>query len=65
MNVAVAVDAVNFLATYSNLDESVEADVKFLKENPLVLEGTIITGWAHDTAAGKVIISQLQSQKSR
>ncbi|KAF8909657.1 carbonic anhydrase [Gymnopilus junonius] len=53
--VAHAVNDINFLAAYANLDESVEGDVKFLKESSLLAEGTVITGWVHDTATGKVM----------
>ncbi|KAF8900688.1 carbonic anhydrase [Gymnopilus junonius] len=49
-----ALDSVNFSPAYKNLDESVEGDVKFLKENPLIIEGTAVTGWVHDTNTGKV-----------
>lgn len=52
--VAHAVDDVKFLRHYSNVDDSVAGDVKFLKEHPLVLEGTVITGWVYDVYTGKV-----------
>ncbi|CAA7259954.1 unnamed protein product [Cyclocybe aegerita] len=51
--VAAAVDAIDFLP-FSQLEESVKEDVKFLKENPLLLEGTNLTGWVYDVTTGKV-----------
>ncbi|KXN81132.1 hypothetical protein AN958_06086 [Leucoagaricus sp. SymC.cos] len=48
-----AVGELDFLE-FSNLEESVKADVKFLKENVLVLPETTITGWIHDVETGKV-----------
>ncbi|KAK7064596.1 carbonic anhydrase [Favolaschia claudopus] len=50
---AAQVDAIDFLE-FSDLEESVKEDVKFLKESPLILEGTRITGWVHDIETGKV-----------
>ena len=51
--VAQAVDNIDFL-TFSHLEESVKDDVNFLKGNPLILEGTILTGWIYDVTTGKV-----------
>jgi len=51
--VAQAVDNIDFL-TFSHLEESVKDDVNFLKENPLILEGTVLTGWIYDVTTGKV-----------
>ncbi|KAJ8517041.1 hypothetical protein ONZ45_g5740 [Pleurotus djamor] len=50
--VASAVDAINF-GPFSELEASVKADVQFLKENPLLLEGTKITGWIYEVETGK------------
>ncbi|KAJ3509802.1 hypothetical protein NLJ89_g5025 [Agrocybe chaxingu] len=50
--VAAAVDAIDFLP-FSQLEESVKEDVAFLKENPLILDGTILTGWVYDVTTGK------------
>ncbi|PPQ74021.1 hypothetical protein CVT26_006960 [Gymnopilus dilepis] len=50
-----AVDDLQFLNYYSNVDESVTGDVKFLKESPLLVEGTLITGWVYDVYTGKVM----------
>ncbi|PPQ76643.1 hypothetical protein CVT26_013897 [Gymnopilus dilepis] len=54
LDVAIAVDEVNFRAAYANLDESVAGDVKFLKEHPLVMKDTVVTGWVHETHTGRV-----------
>jgi carbonic anhydrase len=51
--VAKAVEELDFLE-FSNLEESVKADVQFLKENPLVLKETMVTGWIYDVETGKV-----------
>jgi carbonic anhydrase len=51
--VARAVDNIDFLP-FPQLEESVKADVNFLKENPLILEGTTLTGWIYDVTTGKV-----------
>jgi len=51
--VANAVNNIDFLP-FPQLEESVKADVKFLKENPLVLEDTTLTGWIYDVTTGKV-----------
>ncbi|PPQ88084.1 hypothetical protein CVT25_014382 [Psilocybe cyanescens] len=51
--VAQAVNAIDFLP-FPTLEESVKADVQFLKENPLVLEGTTLTGWIYNVHTGKV-----------
>lgn len=59
--VADAVNKIEFLEI-SNLEESVEADVKFLQEHPLVLEDTKVTGWVYEVESGKVnqLISQIR-----
>lgn len=57
-NVAKTVDAINFLE-FSSLEESVKADIKFLKENPLVLKDTTITGWIYEVETGKVRCSSI------
>ncbi|KAH8831995.1 carbonic anhydrase [Flagelloscypha sp. PMI_526] len=36
------------------VEGSIKADVKFLKESPLVLDDTVITGWVYETETGKV-----------
>ncbi|KAG6868558.1 hypothetical protein C0993_001254 [Termitomyces sp. T159_Od127] len=48
-----AVDEISFLE-FSDLEKSVEDDVKFLEEHPLVLKGTVVTGWIYHVETGKV-----------
>lgn len=50
---AAAVDQIDFLE-FSNLEQSIRDDVKYLQENPLVLSGTKITGWVYEVETGKV-----------
>lgn len=52
---AAEVDKIDFLA-FPRLEESVKADVQFLREHPLVLDGTIITGWVYEVETGKVCV---------
>ncbi|KAF8334127.1 carbonic anhydrase [Cantharellus anzutake] len=51
--IASTVESIAFLA-FSNLDQSVKDDVSFLKEHPLVLPETVITGWIHDVKDGSI-----------
>ncbi|XP_006454614.1 hypothetical protein AGABI2DRAFT_197957 [Agaricus bisporus var. bisporus H97] len=51
--VADAVGNMDFLE-FSSLEESVKDDVRFLKENPLLLKETTITGWIYDVTTAKV-----------
>jgi carbonic anhydrase len=51
---AAQVDAIDF-PEFGNLEESVKDDVKFLKESPLIVEGTRITGWIHHLETGEVL----------
>jgi len=51
--VASAADSIDFLP-FPDLVQSVKDDVKFVKENPLVLDGTTVTGWTYDVKTGKV-----------
>ncbi|KAJ7693621.1 carbonic anhydrase [Mycena rosella] len=46
------VDKIDFLE-FNDLEESVKSDVNFLKESPLILKGTKITGWIHDIDTGE------------
>lgn len=50
---ACTLDGMDFLE-FSDLEESVRDDVRFLKGNTLVMEGTKVTGWIHDVDTGKV-----------
>ncbi|KAJ7124749.1 carbonic anhydrase [Mycena crocata] len=47
------VDAIDFLE-FGDLEKSVKNDVNFLKESPLILKGTKITGWIHEIETGEV-----------
>ncbi|KAG5728577.1 hypothetical protein E4T56_gene19617 [Termitomyces sp. T112] len=51
--IAQAVDQIHFLE-FSDLEKSVKDDVEFLKEHPLVLKDTIVTGWIYHVETGKV-----------
>ncbi|KAJ7770917.1 carbonic anhydrase [Mycena maculata] len=42
--------------TFTDVEASVKADVKFLVENPLVLPGTKISGWVYDDKTGKASV---------
>jgi carbonic anhydrase len=51
--VAKHVDTIDFLE-FGDLEASVKDDVEFLKQNPLVLKDTHITGWVYEVETGKV-----------
>lgn len=59
--VSQAMHELDFLE-FSNLEESVKADVQFLKENDLVPKETTITGWIYDVDTGKVKQSSLPQE---
>jgi carbonic anhydrase len=48
-----SVDQIDFLE-FGDLESSVHADVKWLKEHPLLIPGTPVTGWIYDVETGKV-----------
>ncbi|EMD41550.1 hypothetical protein CERSUDRAFT_41471 [Gelatoporia subvermispora B] len=48
-----AVDKIDFLE-FPDLEQSIKDDVAFLKENPLVLPETVVTGWVYEVETGKV-----------
>ena len=52
-NLTAAVDSIAFLP-FDGVEQSVKDDVTFLKEHPLVLQETVITGWIHDVKDGKI-----------
>jgi len=52
-SVTSAVESISFL-TFGDLEQSVRDDVAFLKEHPLISEGSEITGWIHDVKDGKI-----------
>ena len=47
------IESIDFLP-FPDLEGSVKDDVKFLKEHPLVLDESTITGWIYDVKTGKV-----------
>jgi carbonic anhydrase len=51
--VAQQVDKIDFLE-FGDLEGSVKDDVKFLKENPLVLPESTVSGWVYEVETGKV-----------
>jgi carbonic anhydrase len=51
--VARAVDSIEF-HEWSDLEASVERDVAFLKGHPLIVSGTVVTGWIFHVETGKV-----------
>ncbi|KAF8203136.1 carbonic anhydrase [Pholiota molesta] len=53
VEVAKLVDQIDF-GPFPDLEQSVKDDVKFLKGNPLLLDGTVVTGWTYDVKTGKV-----------
>lgn len=46
------IEAIDFLP-FPELEKSVKDDIEFLKEHPLVLDETTITGWIYDVETGK------------
>ena len=48
------VEKIDSFLEFSELEQSVKDDVKFLQGNPLVLKETKITGWTYDVQSGKV-----------
>ncbi|EKM60802.1 uncharacterized protein PHACADRAFT_246953 [Phanerochaete carnosa HHB-10118-sp] len=48
-----AVDQIDFLE-FPEIEQSVRSDVQYLRENPLVLPESIITGWVFEVETGKV-----------
>ncbi|KAJ7293755.1 carbonic anhydrase [Mycena rebaudengoi] len=46
------IETIDFLE-FDDLEESVKADVDFLKMSPVILKGTKITGWIHHVETGK------------
>jgi carbonic anhydrase len=59
-SVAKAVDSIDFLE-FPELEQSIRDDVKYLKENPVILPETEITGWVFEVGTGKVGISRYPS----
>ncbi|KAL4243170.1 Carbonic anhydrase [Abortiporus biennis] len=48
-----AIDNIDFLE-FPEIEQSVKDDVAFLKENPLVLKESTITGWVYEVETGKI-----------
>jgi len=48
-----AVDQIDFLE-FSDWEESVKEDIKFLRAHPLLIKDTVITGWVYHVETGKV-----------
>ncbi|KAH7107234.1 carbonic anhydrase [Auriculariales sp. MPI-PUGE-AT-0066] len=48
------IQKIEFFPLEEPIEKGVREDVKFLKEHPLVLKETVITGWVFDVASGKV-----------
>jgi len=52
-SVASAVNAIDFLE-FSDLEESIRKDIRFLKDSKLIIPETTITGWIYDVKTGLV-----------
>ncbi|KAF7367310.1 Carbonic anhydrase [Mycena sanguinolenta] len=52
-DVAQTIDNMDF-HTFTDAEQSVRRDLKYLAENPLVLKGTSVTGWVYDVETGKI-----------
>ncbi|KAJ7068760.1 carbonic anhydrase [Mycena amicta] len=51
--IAARVEAIDWLE-FPNLEQAVKDDVTYLKSEPLIVEGTLVTGWVYDVKTGKV-----------
>lgn len=58
------IDGIDFL-TFPDLEGSVKADVEYLKNHPLVLKESIITGWVYEVETGKVRKQLLEAKLIR
>ena len=47
------IDSIDFLP-FPDVEKSVKDDVQYLKQHPLVLDESTITGWVYDVKTGKV-----------
>lgn len=52
-NHAKEIESIDFL-TFPALEPSVKADVEYLKQHPLLVNNTKITGWIYEVETGKV-----------
>ena len=57
------IDAIDFL-TFPVLEPSIEADVEYLKQHPLLVDNTNITGWVYEVETGKVQFLRRSSSKA-
>lgn len=48
-----AVEKIEYFGESSDLEKSLEEDVTFLREHPLIFKDTVITGWIYDVDTGK------------
>lgn len=51
--VAAAADGIQFLE-FSDLDRSIKDEVEFVKNHPLILKETEVTGWVYHVESGKI-----------
>ncbi len=56
------VEGIDFLP-FGNLEGSVKEDVEYLKQHPLVLKETKITGWIYEVETGKVSMQTVPRSK--
>ena len=49
-----SIDAIAF-QEFSDVDQSVREDVEYLRAHPLILEGTVISGWTYKVESGEVV----------
>jgi carbonic anhydrase len=47
------IEKIDFLA-FPHLEDSVKEDVQYLKNHPLVLDESVITGWVYEVESGQV-----------
>jgi len=52
-DVAQMVDGIDF-HTFTDVEASVKADLKFLADHPLLVKGSKISGWVYDVDTGKL-----------
>ena len=57
-NAVQEVDSIDFLP-FDDLEKSVIDDVQFLKDHPLVLDESTISGWVYEVETGKVTCPSL------
>ena len=60
--VAAAADGIQFLE-FSDLDRSIKGEVEFVKNHPLILKETEVTGWVYHVESGKVCNGKLANPR--